>query len=331
MKYCSKILLFIGCFIGITCQAQTNEKIDFQDLFESLSEEFPADADLSEFTEKWYHYLKHPIDLNKTDGRELTELQFLDPLLIEHLLDHRTISGNFIDVLELQSIEGFNDRVISLLLPFVRVGAGSSLETLKSRNFKQEFTVRYARTLEKAKGYRIVDTTKSHYLGDANRYAFRYRAQLNDAVHLAVNMEKDAGEPFFRDKQKMGFDFYSLSISIKNFGRFRNILIGDYALQFGQGLSMWNGLNFGKGGLVQHTARQGIGVKSYTSLNEANFMRGIAGHYRSVNLRLHPISPTNPLMEKLTLSILLQRFQQSRVPDCIGPQPNSNTVMPHLN
>ncbi|HAF33446.1 MAG TPA: hypothetical protein DCG88_05240 [Sphingobacterium sp.] len=195
MKYCSKILLFIGCFIGITCLAQTNEKIDLQDLFESLSDELAADADLSEFTEKWYHYLKHPIDLNKTDGRELTELQFLDPLLIERLLEHRTISGNFIDVLELQSIEGFNERVISLLLPFVRVGPGSPLETLKSRNFKQEFTVRYARTLEKAKGYRIVATTKSHYLGDANRYSFRYRAQLNAVVQLAVNMEKDAGEP----------------------------------------------------------------------------------------------------------------------------------------
>ena len=288
MKYCSKILLFIGCFIGLTCMAQTNEKIDLQDLFESLSEELPEDADLSEFTEKWSHYLKHPIDLNKTDGRELTELQFLDPLLIEHLLDHRTISGDFIDVIELQSIEGFNERIVSLLLPFVRVGPGSPLETLKSRNFKQEFIIRYARILEKAKGYRMVDTTKSHYLGDANRYAFRYRAQLNDGFHLAVNMEKDAGEPFFRDRQKMGFDFYSLSISIKSLGRFKNIMIGDYALQFGQGLSMWNGLNFGKGGLVQHTARQGIGVKPYTSLNEANFMRGIAGTLQIRHVEITP-------------------------------------------
>lgn len=288
MKYCSKILLFIGCFIGITCMAQTKEKVDLQDLFESLSEELPEDADLSELTEKWHYYLEHPIDLNKTDGRELTELQFLNPLLIEQLLEHRTISGNFISPLELQSIDGFNERMVSLLLPFVRIGAESPLETLKVRNFKQEFTVRYARILEKAKGYRIADTTRSRYLGDPNRYALRYRAQLNDRIHLAVNMEKDAGEPFFRDKQKMGFDFYSLSLSIKTLGRFKNIVIGDYALQFGQGLSMWNGLNFGKGGLVQNTARQGIGVKSYTSLNEANFMRGIAGTLQVKHFEITP-------------------------------------------
>jgi len=268
--------------------AQTNENIDLHDLFESLSEELPEDADLSELTEKWHHYLEHPIDLNKTDGKELTELQFLNPLLLEHLLEHRTISGNFINVLELQSIEGFNERIVALLLPFVTVGAESPLKTLKVRNFKQEFIVRYARILEKAKGYSIVDTTRSRYLGDANRYALRYRAQLNDRIRLAVNMEKDAGEPFFRDRQKLGFDFYSLSLSIKALGRFKNIVIGDYALQFGQGLSMWNGLNFGKGGLVQNTARQGIGVKSYTSLNEANFMRGIAGTLQIEHFEITP-------------------------------------------
>ncbi|WP_313266739.1 helix-hairpin-helix domain-containing protein [Sphingobacterium sp.] len=268
--------------------AQTKEKVDLQDLFESLSEELPEDADLSELTEKWHYYLEHPIDLNKTDGRELAELQFLNPLLIEQLLEHRTISGNFINLLELQSIDGFNERMVSLLLPFVRIGAESPLETLKVRNFKQEFTVRYARILEKAKGYRIADTMRSRYLGDANRYALRYRAQLNDRIHLAVNMEKDAGEPLFRDKQKMGFDFYSLSLSIKTVGHFKNIVIGDYALQFGQGLSMWNGLNFGKGGLVQNTARQGIGVRSYTSLNEANFMRGIAGTLQVNHIEITP-------------------------------------------
>lgn len=287
MKYCSKILLFIGCFIG-TCMAQTNEKIDLQDLFESLSEDLPEDADLSELSEKWHHYLKHPIDLNKTDGSELAELQFLNPLLIDHLLEHRAISGKFINILELQAIEGFNERIVHLLLPFVQIGSESPLSVLKLRKFKQEIMLRYARTLEKSKGYRITDTTRSRYLGDANRYALRYRAQLNDRIQLAVNMKKDAGEPFFRDRQKMGFDFYSLSLSIKNFGRFRNIVIGDYALQFGQGLSMWNGLNFGKGGLVQHAARQGIGVKSYTSLNEVNFMRGIAGTLQIKHIEITP-------------------------------------------
>lgn len=288
MKYCSKILLFMGYLIGMTCMAQTNEKINLEALFESLSEELPEDIDLSELSEKWYHYLKHPIDLNKTDGTEIAELQFIDPLLLQRLIEHREVSGNFIHVLELQSIDGFTERIVNLLLPFVSIGEESSLKGLKFAGLEQELMVRYGRVLEKAKGYQIIDTGRSRYLGDANRFAVRYRANLKDKIRLAINMEKDAGEPFFDRKQKLGFDFYGMSLSIKTLGKLRNVVIGDYALQFGQGLSLWNGLGFGKGGLVQNTARQGVGVKQYTSLNETNFMRGLAGTLHIQRLEITP-------------------------------------------
>ncbi|MGE8244105.1 MAG: ComEA family DNA-binding protein [Sphingobacterium sp.] len=257
--------------------AQTNEKINLEELFESLSEELPEDTDLSELSEKWTYYLKNPIDLNKTDGTELIELRFIDPLLLQRLIEHRQVSGDFINILEIQSIEGFNTGIVSLLLPFVKVGEASPFTGSKFNDLSHEFILRYGRTIEKTKGYQIIDTTRFRYLGDPNRYAFRYRANLKDKIRLAINMEKDAGETFFRDKQKLGFDFYGVSLFVKSIGPVRNLVIGDYALQFGQGLSMWNGLSFGKGGLVQNTARQGIGVKQYTSLNEVNFMRGITG------------------------------------------------------
>ncbi|WP_286861011.1 MULTISPECIES: ComEA family DNA-binding protein [Sphingobacterium] len=288
MKYCSKILLFIGYFIGITCMAQTNEKINLEELFESLSEELPEDADLSELSEKWSYYLKHPIDLNKTDGTELIELQFIDPLLLQRLINHRQVSGDFINVLELQSIDGFDAKILNLLLPFIKVGETSPFTGSKFKDFSHEFMLRYGRILEKPKGYQITDTTKSRYLGDRNRYTIRYRANLKDKIRLAINMEKDAGEPIFYGEQKLGFDFYGLSLYIKAIGPVRNLVIGDYALQFGQGLGMWNGLSFGKGGLVQNTARQGMGVKQYTSLNEVDFMRGITGTFRLDRFEITP-------------------------------------------
>ncbi|MCW8312951.1 helix-hairpin-helix domain-containing protein [Sphingobacterium sp. InxBP1] len=267
--------------------AQAQENINPEELFESLSEELPEDTDLSEISEKWYYYLKHPIDLNKTDGTALNELQFLNPLLLQRILEHRQVSGNFIHVLELQSIEGFDARLVNLLLPFVRVGETSPLKDAKLRDFSHELMIRYGKLLEKAKGYQITDTSRSRYLGDANKYAVRYRAALKDKIRLAINMEKDAGEPFFSGRQKLGFDFYSVSLAVKKAGRINNLIIGDYALQFGQGISMWNGLSFGKGGLVQNTARQGIGAKQYTSLNETNFMRGL-----TATIQLQPLEIT---------------------------------------
>ncbi|ULT27045.1 helix-hairpin-helix domain-containing protein [Sphingobacterium sp. E70] len=177
--------------------AQTNEKMNLEELFESLSEELPEDTDLSDLSEKWTYYLKNPIDLNKTDGTELIELQFIDPLLLQRLIEHRQVSGNFINALEIQSIEGFNPRIVSLLLPFVKVGEASPFTGSKFNDLSHEVMLRYGRTLEKTKGYQIIDTTRSRYLGDPNRYAIRYRANLKDKIRLAINMEKDAGEPFF--------------------------------------------------------------------------------------------------------------------------------------
>lgn len=92
-------------------------------------------------------------------------------------------------------------------------------------------------------------------------------------------MSKDAGEPFFDSHQKYGFDFISGSISLRDLGRVNQVVVGDFALQLGQGLVVWNGLSFGKGGLVSSMSKQGVGLKPYTSMNESQFLRGAAISY----------------------------------------------------
>lgn len=61
---------------------------------------------------------------------------------------------------------------------------------------EQEVMLRYGRLLHQAKGYQIMDTTRSRYLGDPNRYLVRYRFNYNNKIRLSINMDKDAGEPF---------------------------------------------------------------------------------------------------------------------------------------
>ncbi|CDS92696.1 ComEA family DNA-binding protein [Sphingobacterium faecium] len=261
--------------------AQENPELTLDQLFEQLLEELDQDVDASEISERWSHYIKHPINLNTTDGDELQDLLFLSMLQIENLLAHRKESGDFISVQELQSIAGFDVRTVQNLLPFVTVSNTIHYRDFTLKNLvtkaEQEVMLRYGRLLHQAKGYQIRDTTRSRYLGDPNRYLIRYRFNYNNKIRLSINMDKDAGEPFFRDKQRYGFDFYSASLSIRDLGKVKQVVIGDFALQIGQGLTMWNGLSFGKGSMIESAARQGAGLRSYTSLNEANFLRGISG------------------------------------------------------
>ncbi|EEI91849.1 hypothetical protein HMPREF0765_2563 [Sphingobacterium spiritivorum ATCC 33300] len=276
-------IVITGLLLSLFFCTAAQEKIEQleEELIEQLNEVTDEFADISEYTERLRYFLRNPIDLNKTDGRDLSELLFLTPVQIAHLLDHRMRSGRMLSVLELQGIEGFDEITVERLLPFVKVGNVSVLESFTLHKLwntsTQEYMVRYGRGFEQARGYRITDTSRSRYLGNPDRYMVRYRLNYKDAVRLSLNMEKDAGESFFKYAQSSGFDFYSGSLSVKVNDRLKEVIIGDYSLQFGQGLVVWNGLAFGKGSWVSSVARQGIGLKPYTSFNETNFFRGIAG------------------------------------------------------
>src|SRR5690606_37238734 len=60
------------------------------------------------------------------------------------------------------------------------------------------------------------------------------------------------------------------------------------ALQFGQGLAMWNGLGFGKSSMVQGMSRQSTGLRPYTSSNEVPFLRGAAATIASRRVSVTP-------------------------------------------
>lgn len=279
---------FITISIGIALLAystlvksQTSGQVPVEEqIVEQLVEERDEEVDADELLELLRSYRTRPIDLNNTNERQLSELLFLSPLQIANLLAHREQSGRFLSALELQGIANFDMLTIERLSPFVTVSAATTLERLHWKDLygdsEQQFMLRYGTILEKQRGYQITDTTRSRYMGDANRYMVRYRFNFRDRVRLAINMEKDAGEPFFKEKQRYGFDHYGISLYLKDQGVVNELVIGNYALQVGQGLVMWNGLSFGKGAMITSSARQGTGLRSYTSMNEHNFLSGIA-------------------------------------------------------
>lgn len=258
--------------------AQTAVDLLVERLTETAVEDRAEDFDLSGLADRLYYYQQHPIDLNETDGSELKELGFVPQLFIDNLLDHRHRSGAFVAVQELQVINGLDAELLRSLLPFVTVREKSRLADVGVRELLQtgshELMARYGRTIQQRRGYAITDTSRSRYLGSPDQLFVRYRYRYGNDLQVAINMKKDAGESFFRGAQRQGFDFYSGSVYLRGQRRFRDVVVGDYALQFGQGLALWNGLGFGKGAMVQGIAKQTTGLRPYTSSNELLFLRG---------------------------------------------------------
>ncbi|MEZ5195670.1 MAG: hypothetical protein R2764_04525 [Bacteroidales bacterium] len=77
-------------------------------------------------------------------------------------------------------------------------------------------------------------------------------------------------------KLKNGFDFYSGFISLQDIGFLKALSIGDYHLDFGQGLTLATGLAFGKSATSIDMKRFAGGVRPSTSANENLFFRGAA-------------------------------------------------------
>lgn len=283
-----KLLLLLGFWVHAQ---EVNDQL-IEQLVESMIEELDEDLDYTELFEKLNFYQYHPIDLNKTDGKDLAELRFLSPLQISNIINHREVGGHFITVNELQTVDGLDVETVRLLVPFVKVETSSQLKGLSFNDYlnegKHDLLLRYGRILQNQQGYRITDTTRSRYLGSPDRLFARYRYHLKQNVQFSLNMEKDAGEQFFTGAQRYGFDFYSGGLYFKNQKRLKQVVIGDYSLQFGQGLALWTGLSFGKGALVQHVARQGLGLRPYTSTNEFLFFRGFAATYLMKNIAITP-------------------------------------------
>jgi len=274
-NYALKILTVAFVMIGFVANAQTNtQETDIRDILESMAENLPDDYDMTELVDVLERYRKHPINLNRTSVEELNTLVFLSPLQIANFFTYIKENGPLADVLELQSIAGFDIKTIQMLLPFVTLTNITEYQQLSFKNLvhagENDLMTRWAQTLQKQKGYN--DLPGNRYLGSPERFQMRYRYQYSSILSAALTLDKDAGEKFIGKP----FDFYSGNIALFKLGKLKKLVVGDYTQQFGQGLTLWSGFSFGKGPDVTSVAKKDLGLRPYNSTNEYSFFRGAA-------------------------------------------------------
>ena len=238
-------------------------------------------------------FYQSPLNLNTAGPEELRALPLLREAQVAALLAHRRATGPLLSVYELQAVPGWDVRTIERVAPFVTV-AGLSSNAARGQlwqRIKNEennaLLLRYKRVLQQRKGYAAVDTFQGRptlrYLGSPDALALRYRVSHAHDFSLGFTAEKDAGEPLtWRPKQnQFGPDFLSAHFVLYEQGRLKTLALGDYQLQFGQGLLLSSGLAAGKGGETITTLRRAaLGVRPYAALLENTFFRGAAATYQ---------------------------------------------------
>ncbi len=254
---------------------------------ENLAERSAVETDYSDWLEEIKLLKERPVNLNSGDENELRRLFFLNELQISNLLEYTNQYGQLASIYELQVIDGYNEKVVGQILPYISLSPYVAEKFSLKRALKfgeTNIMLRYQRVLQEQKGYlKVPDSVRraspnAYYLGDPNSQLVRIQYTYKDYLNFGILGEKDAGEVFLpkSDTLKKGFDFYSAHLFLKNIGKIKQLAIGDYHVQFGQGLTMWSGFSMGKAAGSVVMRKRAPALRPASSSNEYSFLRGIA-------------------------------------------------------
>lgn len=227
------------------------------------------------------------INLNNTTVEELMRTTVLTELQAMSIINYVAAYGDFQSIYELKGVLGLDRATIEKLLPFVMVADAKK----QAYTWKEQLTqgrhmllYRYQQTIEKAKGYTDPEWYQnrwtSRYAGDRTRQYFRYRYQFLKGISYGVTLEKDPGEKLFQDNAKLKIDYVSAHLFLENKGPFRYIALGDFEVNLGQGLLMWQSFGIGKSVTVNNIKRTADVLRPHTSVIEDNFNRGAGATFQ---------------------------------------------------
>jgi len=277
------VSFFLISYSFAKAQEYPTKEFDVSQIADELYGVPDLDLNYEELYENLLQLSASPLNLNKATADDLRFTNILTESQVNNLISYRLENGNLISVYELQAIPGFDLQTIYRLIPFVRVSSPTSAvdaSLLKRvRNESENYLLfRYERTVQTKKGFQASTDEASKFLGSPDRLYMRFRSSRPGDFSIGFTSEKDAGEKlrWSPSTRQYGWDYNSYHLQLQNKGRLKNLVLGDYQSQFGQGLMLGGIFGMGKGGeTITALRRSNIGLLPYTSVYEAGAMRGV--------------------------------------------------------
>lgn len=267
------------------------------DQLENIAQASDINLDYSDLIDDYLFYAKHPININGPDVVILRDIYLLNDIQLNNLKLYIQQFGQLYSIYELTSVSGFDEQTVKKLQPFILIEKVTKMEKYKVKQLfkygRHQLLLRADQILETRKGFSLPPDSAtaypgSVYLGNPQHYYMRYSFNYRNKLRVGITMDKDAGEVMFKGqlsdsvkdlishKLGNGYDFISAFAYAEDLNVFKKVAIGDYHLEFGQGLTLWSGLSFGKSAEAVVMKKYGRGIRPNTSANENRFFRGIA-------------------------------------------------------
>lgn len=272
------IFSFLFSFKSFTQDLDTlNENID--NVIENFLEDTDTENEDNTLFDNIEELTQNRIDLNSADQNALLSIPYVDLSIANLIINHRKKFGDFYSTHELFSVQGLDQETVNKILPFVKVDEKKIEQTIKERQtipertsrniqqrkFKFQNRSRMQNDLQLRDGF-----IEDKFEGSKPKIYSRTILTYNKNISLNFLSEKDAGEKSLND-------FSSYSLSIENYKALKNFVVGDYNIEFGQGITMWNPYSFKKGGIaILPSSEFNKNIKPHRSAEENKFYRGTA-------------------------------------------------------
>lgn len=277
MRTVCLIILILSSVGTLPAQEPDNQQT-LEDLMESMGQEPDETADFQEILDDLTYLGQHPLEINSASKEELQRLHFLSDIQIDDLIEFRIKTGLVYSIYELASIEGFNIGLLQKLEPFISFDFKGNA----NRNKRSSTDVIGRSTRAFSKG----EARNPDYEGSMERYYLRLK-HTSTNLEYGMVAEKDPGEAFLAGSNKYGFDYMGAYANLR-IGPSGRIFIGDYHVNFGQGLVANQGFSLGKTSETTQVFHSGQGIRSSSSTDENQFFRGIASQLKLGHFTLIP-------------------------------------------
>ena len=232
-----------------------------------------------ELMEQLEELVLQPINLNQTSQEELESLPFLTAQQVEGLIEYLDRYHPIRTLSELQMVSTLDYHTRRLLQYFVVAGEEQQPSVWPTMNDLLQNGQHHFSVTGKIPFYER-EGDRNGYLGYKYRHDVRYQYSYGRRIKAGITAAQDAGEPFFADKNKWGYDQYNYYVQLRDFGRLEELNIGHYRVQLGMGLVMNTRFQMGKLAMLQSMGRSQHTLSAHSSRSASNHLQGIAATVR---------------------------------------------------
>ena len=223
-----------------------------EDIYGQLAEYGIAMDDVAE---QLMEIAEHPIDLNRTNAEELSQLCWLTDEQIDDILLYQ-YQHAFVSVYDLQLIHSLKDYDIRNLLPFVRVEAKGYEAKGERMYFREVFHYAKHEITLRADARNIED-----YENDPMYGKLRYRFDYQKKVQAGLTICRPTGGAWEQMQ-------YGAFVQLQDIGCIKNLSAGNFQANFGQGLVIGSPFKMGKSRWMSSGMNAREGVRKFTSVGD---------------------------------------------------------------